>query len=35
LDSGEPLMVPFTDTAVPDIDMAARRVVVVPPEVIE
>jgi 16S rRNA processing protein RimM len=33
LDSGEPLMVPFTDTAVPDIDLAARRMVVVPPEV--
>jgi 16S rRNA processing protein RimM len=27
---GEPLMVPFTDTAVPEIDMAARRMVVVP-----
>jgi 16S rRNA processing protein RimM len=27
---GEPLMVPFTDTAVPKIDMTARRIVVVP-----
>jgi len=27
---GEPLMVPFTDTAVPEIDIAARRMVVVP-----
>jgi 16S rRNA processing protein RimM len=27
---GEPLMVPFTDTAVPEIDMAARRIVVRP-----
>ena len=27
---GEPLMVPFTDAAVPEIDMAARRIVVVP-----
>ena len=27
---GEALMVPFTDTAVPEIDMAARRMVVVP-----
>ena len=28
---GEPLMVPFTVTAVPQIDMAARRMVVQPP----
>ena len=27
---GEPLMVPFTDTAVPEIDMAAGRMIVVP-----
>ena len=27
---GEPLMVPFTDTAVPKIDMAERRMIVVP-----
>ena len=27
---GEPLMVPFTDAAVPEIDLAARRIVVVP-----
>jgi 16S rRNA processing protein RimM len=27
---GEPLMVPFTDAAVPEIDLAARRMVVVP-----
>jgi 16S rRNA processing protein RimM len=29
-EGGEPLMVPFTDTAVPKIDMKARRIVVVP-----
>jgi 16S rRNA processing protein RimM len=28
--SGEPLMVPFTDATVPEIDMAARRMIVVP-----
>jgi len=28
---GEPLMVPFTDAAVPEIDVKARRMVVVPP----
>ena len=27
---GEPLMVPFTEAAVPEIDLAARRMVVVP-----
>jgi 16S rRNA processing protein RimM len=27
---GEPMLVPFTDAAVPEIDMAARRMVVVP-----
>ena len=27
---GEPVIVPFTDAAVPEIDMAARRMVVVP-----
>ena len=30
-DGGEPLLVPFTDAAVPKIDMAERRMVVVPP----
>jgi 16S rRNA processing protein RimM len=34
-DRGEPLMVPFTDTAVPEIDMKARRMVVVPLNVVE
>jgi len=34
-DGGEPLLVPFTDTAVPEIDMKARRMVVVPPAVVE
>jgi 16S rRNA processing protein RimM len=29
-DGGEPLMVPFTDAAVPEIDIAAGRIVVVP-----
>ena len=29
-DGGEPLMVPFTETAVPEIDMKARRMVVKP-----
>jgi 16S rRNA processing protein RimM len=33
--TGEPLLVPFTDIAVPRIDMAARRVVVAPPAEIE
>ena len=33
--SGEPLLVPFTDTTVPDIDMQARRMVVVPPATVE
>ena len=33
--SGEPLLVPFTDTTVPDIDMQARRMVVVPPPTVE
>jgi len=28
---GEPLLMPFTDATVPKIDMAARRIVVVPP----
>lgn len=32
---GEALMVPFTDTVVPSIDIAARRIVVVPPAVVE
>ena len=30
-ENGESLMVPFTDTAVPEIDIEARRIVVVPP----
>ena len=34
-DGGEPLLVPFTDTAVPEIDMKTRRMVVVPPAVVE
>jgi 16S rRNA processing protein RimM len=32
---GEALMLPFTDTVVPEVDMKARRMVVVPPAVIE
>jgi 16S rRNA processing protein RimM len=32
---GEPLMVPFTDTAVPTIDISAKRIVVVPLAIIE
>jgi 16S rRNA processing protein RimM len=32
---GEPLLVPFTDTTVPDIDMKAGRMVVVPPATVE
>ena len=34
-DAGEPLMVPFTDAVVPEIDMKARRIVVVPPAEVE
>jgi 16S rRNA processing protein RimM len=33
--SGEPLLVPFTDTTVPEIDMQAGRMVVVPPAPVE
>ena len=33
--NGEPLLVPFTNTTVPDIDMKARRMVVVPPATVE
>ncbi len=33
--NGEALLVPFTDTTVPDIDMKARRMVVVPPPTVE
>jgi 16S rRNA processing protein RimM len=33
--SGEPLLLPFTDAIVPEIDMAARKVVVVLPTEIE
>src|SRR6185312_14454912 len=29
--SGEPLLVPFTETTVPEIDVTARRMIVVPP----
>jgi 16S rRNA processing protein RimM len=32
---GQPLMVPFTDAAVPEIDIAARRMVVVPLTAVE
>jgi 16S rRNA processing protein RimM len=32
---GEALLLPFTDATVPTIDMAARRIVVVPPEATE
>ena len=32
---GKPLMVPFTDTAVPNIDIDAGRIVVTPPDVTE
>jgi 16S rRNA processing protein RimM len=35
LGGGESLIVPFTDTAVPEIDMVARRMVVLAPTVIE
>ena len=34
-ESGEALLVPFTETAVPEIDVAARRMVVVPPIAVE
>ena len=34
-EGAEPLLVPFTDTAVPEIDMTARRMVVTPPAEIE
>ena len=30
-EDGESVMVPFTDTAVPEIDIEARRIIVVPP----
>ena len=33
--NGEPLMVPFTDAAVPEIDLASGRIVVNPPTAIE
>jgi 16S rRNA processing protein RimM len=33
--SGEPMLVPFTDTAVPEIDIAGGRIVVNPPAAIE
>jgi 16S rRNA processing protein RimM len=32
---GEPLMLPFTATAVPEIDIAAGRIVIVPPDTVE
>jgi 16S rRNA processing protein RimM len=31
---GEPLLLPFTEAVVPSIDMAARTIVVVPPDVV-
>ncbi len=34
-ESGDTLLVPFTDTVVPKIDLAARRMVVVPPLAVE
>jgi 16S rRNA processing protein RimM len=34
-DGGEPLLLPFTDAAVPEVDLAARRIVVAPPPVDE
>ncbi len=34
-DGSEPLLVPFTDAAVPEIDMTARRMVVSPPTLTE
>jgi len=33
--SGEPLMLPFTETTVPKIDLAAKQIVVVRPSEIE
>ena len=33
--SGEPLMLPFNETTVPKVDLAARQIVVVPPAEIE
>ena len=33
--SGDALLVPFTDTTVPDIDMKAGRMIVVPPTTVE
>ena len=30
--AGDPLLVPFTEATVPEIDLAARKIVVVPPE---
>ena len=34
-EGGEALLVPFTETAVPNIDIAARRMIVVPPVAVE
>jgi 16S rRNA processing protein RimM len=34
-ESGANLLVPFTETNVPEIDLAARRLVLVPPEEVE
>ncbi len=34
-ESGEPLLVPFTEHTVPKVDLKARRIVVVPPELSE
>ena len=35
LGSGEPMMLPFNETTVPKIDLAAKQIVVVPPAEIE
>jgi 16S rRNA processing protein RimM len=32
---GEALMLPFTDAAVPEVDLKGRRIVVVPPTIAE
>ena len=34
-ETGDTLLVPFTDTVVPSIDLKARRMVVVPPVAVE
>ncbi len=35
LGSGEPMMLPFDETTVPKVDLAAKRIVIVPPTKIE